>query len=503
MILISGTTLVKEDLPNFDMMDYQIENDTHKMGIKLKTSAKSPSCFQIYISEDFRTEYTITDELAEKLIYFKSDDELVKLLDGGSVEDEDCFSKDAEPEIVVPVFDKPKPVVFLDKKETEENTEEINISSNVDEDTLEDSNTEIVLEGQEGILPEVKVPSVSVDKGKKTQSVIPEIDLEMANTELPDSFLMIPNINDDVDSLKMLLQNKDGIIAQKDGIIKDLKNKIDEAYKLQEMQLEEVENLYKQKMAECQNLINELEQRGSGVNLDEETSKFLKFINYARSNKAIVKEGFTQEEVMSLGVLRSRYTIFSYASGDSSYSMFKQIKKYIDSGRDCIVLDFSNDNFLASVYKMNSRVKNTMGLLKDDVSPLTLLSEVSNTKFIPTTSFNDIALLNVDWGKTLRKIDDLAAGKDVILLFGAINNFNVRYTVSKLATIGKLFIFAKCSPVVLSSLYSDVQFLPKNRVRIVALEYIEMVKTILSELSKYFEIFAFSGDVEWNKLELK
>lgn len=495
MILISGTSLAKEDLPNYDIMDYLIENNTQKMGIKLRTSAKSPSCFQIYIAEELQAEYTITDELAEKLVYFKSDEELVKLLDGGTTEEEDCFSTEAEPEIVVPEFEKPKPMVFLEKKE--EVKEEPTVS-----ESNESENSETVIEGQEGVLPEVKVPSVNLDKDKN-QSVVPEIDLEMANTELPDSFLMIPNINDDVDSLKMLLQNKDGIIAQKDGIIKDLKNKIDEAYKLQEMQLEEVENLYKQKMAECQNLISELEQRGTGVNLDEETSKFLKFINYARSNKAIVKEGFSQEEVMSLGVLRSKYTIFSYASGDSSYSMFKQIKKYIDHGRDCIVLDFSNDNFLASVYKMNSRVKNTMGLLKDDVSPLTLLSEVSNTKFIPTTSFNDIALLNVDWGKTLRKIDDLAGGKDVIMIFGAINNFNVRYTVSKLATIGKLFIFAKCSPVVLSSLYSDVQFLPKNRVRIVALEYIEIVKTILSELSKYFEIFAFSGDVEWNKLELK
>lgn len=495
MILISGTSLAKEDLPNYDIMDYLIENNTQKMGIKLRTSAKSPSCFQIYIAEELQAEYTITDELAEKLVYFKSDEELVKLLDGGTTEEEDCFSTEAEPEIVVPEFEKPKPMVFLEKKE--EVKEEPTVS-----ESNESENSETVIEGQAGVLPEVKVPSVNLDKDKN-QSVVPEIDLEMANTELPDSFLMIPNINDDVDSLKMLLQNKDGIIAQKDGIIKDLKNKIDEAYKLQEMQLEEVENLYKQKMAECQNLISELEQRGTGVNLDEETSKFLKFINYARSNKAIVKEGFSQEEVMSLGVLRSKYTIFSYASGDSSYSMFKQIKKYIDHGRDCIVLDFSNDNFLASVYKMNSRVKNTMGLLKDDVSPLTLLSEVSNTKFIPTTSFNDIALLNVDWGKTLRKIDDLAGGKDVIMIFGAINNFNVRYTVSKLATIGKLFIFAKCSPVVLSSLYSDVQFLPKNRVRIVALEYIEIVKTILSELSKYFEIFAFSGDVEWNKLELK
>ena len=76
-----------------------------------------------------------------------------------------------------------------------------------------------------------------------------------------------------------------------------MKNKIEESYKLQEMQLLEVETLYKQKMMECQTLITELEQRGQGITLDEETSNFLKFINYARNPKAIVKEGFTPDEV--------------------------------------------------------------------------------------------------------------------------------------------------------------------------------------------------------------
>ena len=33
-----------------------------------------------------------------------------------------------------------------------------------------------------------------------------------------------------------------------------------------------------------------------------------------------------------------------------------------------------------------------------------------------------------------------------------------------------------------TSLYSDVQFIPRNRVHIVALEYIDVVKTILEEL---------------------
>lgn len=485
MVLISGTSLMVEDLPNSDVVDYQIENNVSKMGIKLKTSAKSHTCFQIYIAEEFRTEYTITDELSEKLIYFKDDNDLVRLLGNNpneTQEEEDIFSE--PPVVEAPEFEKPLPVVHLEKKDEVE-----------DEDVKDnDSTSENVGEG---------VEDGESGASKSDKSIIPEIDLEMANTELPEALLMIPNITDDLDSLKMQLKTKDAIIAQKDGNIQDLKNKIDESYKLQEMQLAEVEALYKQKMAECQNLISELEQRGVGVSLDEETSRFLKYINYARNNKAIVKEGFTQEEVMKFGALKSKYTILSCASGDSSYSMLKQLKKYLESGHDCVILDFSNDNFLASIFKLNPKVKNTMGLLKDDVNPLSLLTDINGTKFISTTSYNDIALLNIDWGTTLKKIDDLAGGKDVVMVFGSISNFNVRYTVSKLATIGKLFVFAKCSPIILSSLYSDIQFIPKNRVRIVALEYIDVVKVILSKLAESFEIFAFAGDVEWNKLDLK
>ena len=510
MVLISGTSLTVAELPNGDMVDYQIENDTSRMGIKLKTSAKSHTCFKIFISEEYRTEYTITEELAEKLFYFENDEDLIRLLNEEEKKtdtsyDDPFAETPAEPPVEIPVFEKPLPIVHLEKKEEpKEEPVEVRESEQTESEVADGA------EGTDNEKPSVKInkeeifdiPHIKVEK-PDVNSFIPQIDLEMANTELPESVLMIPNINDDVDSLKMLLKTKDGIIAQKDGVIQDLKNKIDESYKLQEMQLSEVEMLYKQKMAECQNLITELEQRGSGITLDEETSRFLKFINYARSHKAIVKEGFTQEEVNRLGSLKSKYTILACGSGDSDNSMLRQVKKYIDSGKDCLVLDFSNDNFLASIFKLNSKTKNTMGLFRDDINALNLLTDINNTKFIATTSFNDIALLNVDWGITLRKIDDLAGGKDVIMIFGSVNNFNVRYTVSKLATIGKLYVFAKCSPIILSSLYSDVQFLPKNRVRIVALEYIEVVKTILSELSKYFEIFAFAGDVEWNKLELK
>ena len=59
MILITGTNLQVNQLPHNDMLEYQIDN--LKMNIKLKTVAKAPACFQVYIAEDKRTESTITD----------------------------------------------------------------------------------------------------------------------------------------------------------------------------------------------------------------------------------------------------------------------------------------------------------------------------------------------------------------------------------------------------------------------------------------------------------
>ena len=494
MILITGTELEKVDLPLSDMVEYQIENDSHKMGIKLKTGAKSSNCQHIYILEANKSLYTVTDELLEKITYFSDDRELISLLNMGATsnnevqEEKDIFDEDAEPIVVEPNFERPKPIVYLDKKEEEVSNSEISeneISVDVDNEGRSEEDSESKKET-------VDLPSY-----------IPVLDLEMANTELPESVKMIPNIDDDVDSLRMLLKTKDGIIAQKDGQIQDLKNRIDETYKLQEVQLEEVENLYKEKIAGFQETISALEKRSAGITLDEESSRFLKFVNYARSNKAIVKEGFSDSEKETIGSLHSKYTIFACGTGDSGYSMLKQIKKYLTNGHDCLVLDFCNDNYLASIFKVNSKNQNTMGLFKDDLNPISLLKDINGTKVIPTTSYNDIAVLSVDWGKLIRKIDDMASGKDVIMIFGSINNFNVRYTVSKLATLGKLCIFAKCSPIILSSLYSDVQFIPRNRVHIVALEYIDVVKTILEELSKYFMVSAFVGDVEWQKLDLK
>lgn len=477
MILITGTNLTVADLPNNDMVEYQIENE--KMNIKLKTVAKSPTCFQIYISEDKRVTYTITDDIISKIIYFKDDDDLLdKLENGATSQERDIFDDTpVEPEPVsAPDFSTIKKEVEPPKAEVEEEKPKGKVRANLEKkDEVEEVKSET---------PE----SLSLS------------DMEEANTDLPDDMLQIPNISDDVDSLKELLNTKDKIISQKDGMIKELKQTIEDSYKTQELQLIEVEDMWTKKANELQRVVDELQASKGGLDLDSDMQNFLKFYNYAERNKAIAKEGFTNIEMQNIGTLSSIYTVFASGSGESYYSMIKQVKKYIDKRPNCIILDFSNDIYLSSLLKVNGKHGNTLDLLKEDRNPLSLLQDIEGTKYIPTISYNDITLLSIDWSKMLRKIDDMASGVPVILLFGNINNFNVRYTVSKLASIMPFYVFVKCSPIILTALYRDIAFIPKERVNILAIEYIDVVKNILAEMAKYNNVTAFSSDVEWKKL---
>ena len=144
MILITGTELEVTDLPLSDMVEYQIENTTHKMGIKLKTIAKSSDCQHIYILDSNKSLYTVTDELLEKITYFNDDKELISLLNMGATsneggEEKDIFDEDAEPIVVVPDFGEPKPIVHLEKKEEEVSDSNVN---NTENDTIIEANND-------------------------------------------------------------------------------------------------------------------------------------------------------------------------------------------------------------------------------------------------------------------------------------------------------------------------------------------------------------------------
>lgn len=475
MILIGGTSYKVEELPMYEVMEYQIE-EGQPLAIKLKTVAKGPNCFNIYLNEKLRSEVTLTDDIFDKVVFFNDDAELLNLLENGkSNEEGDIFEE--EP-VEVPEFKTP------------EITNVCNEQKIVEENLLEEVNKE---------------NEVELEQENNKSFTLPEF--EEVNTELPEIFLQIPNIGEDIDSLRVQLNNKDKLIKQKEGMIKDLELQISDAYKLQEIQMLEIKELYDKKIEEANSAISELKDKATEVQIDAETMKFLKFASYSKNHKASLKESFTDAEKKLLGKLHSAYSIFACSSGDSLYSMMKQVKKYMDKNPNAIIVDFSNDYYLNTSFNIK-KSENSMDIVKisenKNIDILSIFKTLGgNTKLAPTTLYNDIGLLGVDWIEVLRRIDDYAAGVPVILLFNNINSFAVRYTVSKLSTIGKLFVFAKCTPLVLSAVFGDIKFIPESRVTLVALEYIEVVKGILDVISKNYPVLAFANDVEWNKLNLK
>ena len=79
MILITGTNLKAEELPDYEILDPLVVTPK-VMNMKLKTQANSPSCFQVYIAEALRTDFTVTDDLLKKIVYFNDDDDLIQEL---------------------------------------------------------------------------------------------------------------------------------------------------------------------------------------------------------------------------------------------------------------------------------------------------------------------------------------------------------------------------------------------------------------------------------------
>lgn len=488
MILVGSSGLGIKDLPFSDVMDYMVENNDKVLLIKLKTVAKSSNCFKIYLPDNMYG-VSLYEDVMEKVTYFKDVDHLLGMLEQG----DDIGPVEEE----VVVDDQNGVKVFSNIDETKSNEDVIDF----DKETVEEIDSADDVEDKQENVDNVS-DDVSNDEEKDVEdNSNNNFVLEEIEVGIPDAFLTLPFIDDDIDSLKIQLDTKEEIINQKDALIKELTDSKDDIYKLQESQLLEMQNLYEEKVNTANETIALLKSKIREVSFDEESSHFLKYINYCKNYRAALREGLSVEEGRLLG--RSITPLYIFASGsDSLYSMMKNINTFFDKKMDVVLVDFSNDVFLTTKYRIQTKESSVLlGRGSSDV--VDLVKEINKVKYIPTVPHNDLVLLLFNWGTVLKKLFEYAQARPLILIFNNINNFVVRYTISKLATVGELFVFVRCNPIILNSLYSDIRFIPDNRVKIVALEYIEVVQVLLEEVSKRYKVTAFPNFVDWKKLGIK
>jgi hypothetical protein len=463
MILIGGTGLTADELPYGAMMEYTVESNDAILKIKLKTVAKQSSCLVVYLHSDM-VDFELFDDVREKVKFFNSDEHLIKLLDSGG----------AEIEV---------------------------------QDTLEEA---LITQAQEEaeVVPEFATPlagtevDIAVEIPLSPSPKVMELVLEDVDTDLSETFFSIPNVTDNMDSLAHQLEVKQRIIDQKDGQLMELRRGTDDLYKLQEIQLLEMRATYEQRVESADEAMELLRKQVAESNVPSELQWFMKYASYSQNYKASLKEGFTEEELASMGKLTSDVYIFASGSGDSFYSMMKNVKSLMDTNDKPIIVDFSGGYFMNFSYKLQSR-EHSLLLADDSVEVLSLAKDCGLVKFIPTTLFNDITLLGLDWAKVLKKLNLYSGGRPLILLFNSINSFSVRYTVSKLATIGKLFVFTKCNPIILNCDYYDLNFIPESRFTLVAMEHFPAVDKTLEKMAQKYSIQAFKDEVNWSKLKIR
>lgn len=510
MILIGSKDITKEELPNHEMMEYHIDWGKG-LDVKLKTMATSPKCFRVLLDERLKGEVTVLGIIYDKVEYFADNMELRrKLQPEGCTEIEEEVEKeldsklDSEPDIFDDSKDeKPTVVVELEgESDTEKKTSEIK----KDEDTSDIFTKKPQVEESEKAEEEeedinVETKNIDSQKGTEVQLEVGEVeDVEEVDTEISSELFKIPNIDEDIDSYKLIVKHKDEVIKQKEAMLKELETQLEEIHLVQDEQVEGIKEMYMSKVEEANEKISLLEERLEKVKKGEETG-LGKYMKYVKNYKTPLKDSIVDE---GIGKLNSNYKIFASGTGDSFYSMMKQVKKYIEKNPKAIVIDFTGDYYLNTSYGMKKVLYNCIDLTREGVDDLDdVFKSINKTKLAFTTLYNDISLLGVDWVHTLNKIDSYAGGLPVVLIFNSITSFSVRYTVSKLLGVMDLHLFVKSSPLILSAMYNDILFIPTEGVEFVVMDYIDVVKPIVDLLSNKYKVTAFTGDVEWKKLGLK
>lgn len=487
MVLIGGTTLSKDSLPLADLVEYEVVQDPMRLNMFLRTMAKSASCVKVYLQMEQKS-ITLIPEVDAKVEYYNDDAELISLLqnsDDGSKklqavdpEDDDLNDTKEEEEEVAPTFDEIVP---------DEPVEDVPVQTEVPaQENVENSNRGIEVEPEDT----QKVES-------KSELIIPSVD-----TDLPESFLIIPEVGDDIDKLKLAIKSKDDIIKAKDATIMELKASIDDMYATQEKDMKDVCDTYQKTVDEANETIAKLKEAINTSVVSDAEAGFLKYQNYATNYKGALREGMSDEDKKFLGKIGSKISIFAAGAGDSLFSMMGHVTKLADSNANVLFVDFTNTNYLMTKYRWHGKgtIFNMVydGLLIEDI-----IQKSEKAEIIQGTVYNDIALLTIDWLGVLKKVLDYAKGRHIIFLFGNINSFAVRYVVEKLASVGTLDVFAKASPLILTSTFSDLKFIPNNKVKLIVLDYIDVVKAIVTEINKTYAITAFSKSITWDKLGIK
>lgn len=160
--------------------------------------------------------------------------------------------------------------------------------------------------------------------------------------------------------------------------------------------------------------------------------------------------------------------------GDGSTSIMREaIKNWVDIGYNMCIIDFTGDMYLTFNYKLQGEVRTgstTGDMLKQNANiGQSMFKKVKNALFVPCVPFNDLALLEQNWGKLLNEIAAvIPADMPIVVVLSGFENFTTRYVVQKLSSRYKLMLFIDGQPGIMYSTSAFLKMLESKNIGIIA-----------------------------------
>ena len=450
MIFVIGTKLTEDQLPSFT--EYKIYGEDNAMGAKVSLRVAS-DLTAAYINRKFESAFAaggiIPKEVHDKFVFFDTDDEVIKLING---EDTTVTENVDEPDTLLDNVDVAEP-------------------------TKVESNPVIVpaapaVSGESKVIVKEPVKSKSTDvdddiifSGNSSLNKVKDIDedddFDMAAFKIPTSSA------GNYDAVAAKLEAKEKQLEQYKARMTEKINEYEELIKELDNDRENIVNQYDAKIKEAQEAFSKAQ---TTINTLSNTTG--KYHTYAERHKMMLSEIFdakTSEAIKALG-LNLMVMFAEGAVSDMQYLIHQSIEQFKE---DCVYIDLTGETYFDLMFK--AKFGDTLKLFDDMTdNEIELIRgrvvHKENASIIAESLFHDILFLDADWLKFFTNIKRVfGTEKKIVLLLGSASSFSVAHTISRLSMIFNTYIHFKCSFASIKSAFNHLKFYPNNRnIRVIA-----------------------------------
>ena len=497
MIFIVGTKLTEDQLPDFT--EYKIFADSNAMGAKVALRVASDLTVA-YINKKFESTFApggiIPESVYKKCVFFGSDEEVLKLINGENKEEKTEINN---VDSINNINDD------NDDNDINDVNDDNTLLDNVDENksnvielpqTINENNkTNGVEEQGNSIAEDVRrteptVVNKYVDEDiifsgnnslDKVRDIEEDDDFDIETFKIPTSSV------GNYDAVSAKLEAKERQLDQYKSLMTEKVNEYEDLIKELDADRENIIKQYDAKIKEAQEAFSKAQ---ATINILSNTTG--KYHTYAERHKMMLSEVFdpsVKESIKALGL--NLMVMFAEGGVDNmQYLASQSIEQFKEN---CVFIDLTGESYFDMMYK--SKFGDALRLF-DEMSDSDIENFKSkvvhkeNADIIAEYLFHDIMFLDADWLRFFTNVKRLfGTERKIVLMLGSVASFPVSYTISRLSTLFNTYIHFKCSFPSIKSAFNHLRFFPNGRnIRIIATFLFDEANSAINKLGEKYAV---------------